>query len=116
MPSRGVMIYADDIYDTQWKTDEPPQYGEAALLYPRYCTAGTTPRMHAAKKEKIQEIEAQNFVFFDTAYAGIDKFLTFFFLAQGLLMRSLPGSGARGGRTAPRSRGRTADPFDVGCK
>jgi hypothetical protein len=96
-PPRAVMLFADDISSAQQGTTEPAQYGEAALRYPRYCNATTTPRMLQAKKDKIQEIESQNIQFFITAYSAVETVINMVVFASGVMMRSLPA-----GQAVPR--------------
>ncbi|MBI2839361.1 MAG: hypothetical protein HYX75_13680 [Acidobacteria bacterium] len=102
-PARAVIIYADDIYDSQEKSDDRPQYGEGGLLYPRFCTAATTPRIHAEKKRKLVEIESQNLEFIKTAFSAVDKVVSMVVVASGLMLRTLPEIAAAGRSPRPIS-------------
>jgi hypothetical protein len=107
MPKRGIIIYADDIFDATDPPKVPPQYGEGALLYPEFCTAGTTPRIHAEKKKKIQEIEAGNVEFIKTSYNAVEKVISLVGVASSLMMTSLEAVQA-----APRSPRPISDAFN----
>lgn len=106
-PPRAIMLFADDISSVKQTNKEPPQYGEGALLYPRYCNATTTPRMLEAKKDKIQEIESQNLEFFMTAYSGVEVVINMVVFASGVMMRSLPA-----GQAVPRSSRPITEAFE----
>lgn len=91
-PARAVIVFADDISDSDRKSPESPRYGEGQLLYPQWTSKGSTPRMWEAKKKKIAEIESQNIEFFTTAYAAVESTINLVMAANGLLIRIIPAS------------------------
>lgn len=50
-------------------------FGSAGLLFPTKFSGNSTPRMLAAKKEKRDEIAAQNYDFVFTAWQGVEMFI-----------------------------------------
>lgn len=71
-PQRAITIYADDIKDTFDQPGEPPHYDVGELFYPAEINAVTAPRIHAAKKRLIGEIEAGNVEFYKKAWQAIE--------------------------------------------
>jgi hypothetical protein len=91
-PARAIIVFADDISDSDRKPPEPPRYGEGQLLYPQWASKGSTPRMWDAKKKKITEIESQNVEFIKTAYAAVESTISLVMMANGLLTRTIPAA------------------------
>lgn len=56
---RAIIILADTILDDLETFGGQRRFEENGLLYPPMATEGTTPRMHAAKLEKLAEIQGK---------------------------------------------------------
>jgi len=67
-PVRALTVYGDDITDDPTPEKEPPTYGPLTLTYPTRLTQGTTPKLFAAKKKAIAQIEQQNSEFIATSF------------------------------------------------
>lgn len=72
VPMRAMLVYADDITADFNRTPAPPSYGRGELLYPELLNAATTPKMLAAKRRLVNEIETQNIAFFQQAWKGVE--------------------------------------------
>jgi hypothetical protein len=105
-PERAIAVYADDILDYDVKPPAFNHQGAWGLLYPAAFTKGTVPRMWAAKKQAINQIEEGNVQFILTAYAASQAVLDLVLLGAGMLTRTIPaattgrissGLAARGG-------------------
>jgi hypothetical protein len=72
VPQRAIIVYADDITKGTKEDPEPLRYGPGELLYPAWLNAVTTPRMHAAKRRLLEQIESQNLAFFVKAWQAVD--------------------------------------------
>jgi hypothetical protein len=99
-PERAIIVYADDIHDTDVKHESSPQYREGCLLYPAYFTRGSTPRMWDAKLKSLAEIEKGNFEFIQEAAKASMHVINFVFLANSLLAGTIPAVG--GAKPSPR--------------
>lgn len=54
---RSILVYGDDIFPDTWTDPELPEYRlEGDLLYPKYLTRGSTPRIYQAKLDAIKQI------------------------------------------------------------
>ena len=82
---RAIVLWADDITDSPDKEDRPWTYGECSLLYPSKCTAGTTPRMYAAKLNKIREIETQLYQFYVVSWSAVETVLNMVMFANNVM-------------------------------
>ena len=122
MPERAIIVYADDIHDTDAIPGANPQYGEGCLLYPTYGTRGITPRMRDAKKKVIAGIEAGNFEVVQVSAQAAMHVINFVFLANSLLLRTSPPQpeGASVGpsdqRSVPEATRSLAKRFRGGCQ
>jgi hypothetical protein len=76
VPQRAITFYADDIKDGVDHGSEPPHYDTGELFFPHGMNQGTTPRMHAAKKRLVAEIERQNVEFIKQAWQGVELTIT----------------------------------------
>lgn len=99
-PERAIIVYADDIRDTDAVHGSNPQYREGCLLYPTYFTRGSTPRMWDAKVKSIAEIETGNFDFIQESAKASMHVINFVFLANSLLTGTIPAVG--GAKPSPR--------------
>jgi hypothetical protein len=109
-PERAIQIYADDIADTEDKSGAKTHYGQWSLLYPEKLTKGTVPKMWAAKKKIINDIEAQNVEFFMTSYMAVESVLGLVQMGSGLLTSTVPAATTGVSGTATALPGRRALP------
>lgn len=88
-PERAIIVYADDILDTEAKDGFNPQFREGCLLYPTFFTLGSTPRMWDAKKAAIAAIEAGNFEVVEEGVKASLHVINFVFLASSFLQSTI---------------------------
>ncbi|PEF96442.1 hypothetical protein CN539_22155 [Bacillus toyonensis] len=90
-PTRSIVIYADDISDGDQIDPDPPTYGSANLTYPKWLNRAMTPRIHAAKKAILEQLENENLVSIieqaHDAYEKIQFAWSVFGLAQPFITR-----------------------------
>lgn len=113
-PPRAVIIYADDISDSTETDANLPRYGASNLTYPRILTKGTTPRLHAAKKDAWSLIETQNAEFITQSFKAVAVVLLSVFQAGSAVAKlaaSPPFRGPVPGRLGP---GRWQPTFEAG--
>ena len=94
-PERAIVVYADDILDTEAKDGFNPQYREGCLLYPTFFTRGSTPRMWGAKKAAIAAIEAGNFEVVEEGVKASLHVINFVFLASNFLQSTISQGSAK---------------------
>ncbi|WP_028004641.1 hypothetical protein [Sinorhizobium meliloti] len=62
VPVRSLVLYTDDILDTSGADPDPPVYGPANLLYPKWLTKATTPRLAEAKRVTLERLAYENII------------------------------------------------------
>ncbi|ALJ21610.1 hypothetical protein [Microbacterium sp. No. 7] len=105
-PPRALTVYAEDIGDAPDKESAPPVHGPLALTYPRALSLGTTPRLHAAKKAALAQIEAQNAEFIVVAFRLTAEVLLGVFQASQSVAQMATKTQVRPASRAERGPGR----------
>ncbi len=73
-PTRSIVIYADNILDIDTHDPDPPEYGPANLLFPKWLTRSTAPRLFEAKKAARNEIDLKNLIsIIEQSYDAFNK-------------------------------------------
>jgi hypothetical protein len=62
VPVRSLVLYTDDILDSEGADPDPPVYGPANLLYPKWLNKATTPRLAEAKRAVLERLAYENIV------------------------------------------------------
>lgn len=115
IPPRALIVYADDITDDTTPDPNPPTYGPLGLTYPTVLSLGNTPKLHAAKKAAVAQIETQNAEFFTTAFKLVAQVLLGVYQASLSVANLDRVSASRGYQPrAERGPGQWRDTFEGG--
>lgn len=114
-PIRALTVYADEISDDTAVDPAPPTYGPLSLTYPQRLSLGSTPRLHAAKKAAIAQIETQNAEFIASSFKLVAGVLLSVYQASMSLAKIDAASQARGYQPrAERGPGQWRPTFEGG--
>jgi hypothetical protein len=92
-PERCLYLYGDDIVDDPTVPTEPPTYGEGGLLYPKRLSLGSTPRMYAAKKKVLADIETDNLEIYMISLEASMTVINMTLFASSKLVEIFPAAG-----------------------
>lgn len=114
-PVRALTVYADDITDDSSADQDPPTYGPLSLTYPTHLSQGTTPKLFAAKKRAIADLETQNAEFIITAFKLTAQVLLSVYQASMSVAKMEAASSSRGYQPrAERGPGQWRETFEGG--
>jgi hypothetical protein len=114
-PVRALTVYADDITDDSGTDKDPPTYGPLSLTYPSRLSQGTTPKLFAAKKKAISQLEEQNTEFILTSFKLTAQVLLSVYQASISVAKIEAASSARGYQPrAERGPGYWRETFEGG--